>query len=182
MSDRTRTRFYLTRRAWMGVTAVALLGIGLAGASWLAPEGASAGRHGPGGWMGHGHRGHGGFRHHEIDEEHIRKGLAFALDDVDASDAQVDEIAGILAAALPELQAMREGHRAKREAFLAAFEGERVDRASLEALRAEALTSFDAASQQLLQTVADAADVLTPEQRAELALRHHHDHDAESGD
>jgi protein CpxP len=182
MNDRTPTRYHLTRRAWMGVTVVGLLGFGLAAASWLAPEGAAAGRHGPGGWMGHGHRGHGAFRHHEIDEEHIRKGLAFALDDVDASDAQLDEIAGILAASLPELQAMHEGHRAKREAFLAAFDGERVDRAALEALRAEAITSFDGASQQLVQTVADAADVLTPEQRAQLAERHQHHHDADGGD
>jgi Spy/CpxP family protein refolding chaperone len=160
----------------MGVGAVGLLGLGLAAATWLAPEGAFAGRHGRAGWMGHGHGGHGAFRHHEIDEEHIRKGLAFALDDVDASDAQVEEIAGILAAALPELQAMRESHHAKRAALVAAFDGERVDRTALEALRSEAITSFDAASAQLVQTVADAADVLTPEQRAQLAERHRHFH------
>jgi Spy/CpxP family protein refolding chaperone len=44
-----------------------------------------------------------------------------------------------------------------------------MDRAALEALRAEQIASADEASKKLVQFLADAADVLTPEQRAKLA-------------
>lgn len=44
----------------------------------------------------------------------------------------------------------------------------RVDRAALESLRAEEVRQLDATSRRLVQAVADAADLLTPEQRGRL--------------
>jgi Spy/CpxP family protein refolding chaperone len=43
-----------------------------------------------------------------------------------------------------------------------------VDRAALEALRADQVRQLDAMSRRLFQTVGDAADMLTPEQRGRL--------------
>ncbi len=46
-----------------------------------------------------------------------------------------------------------------------------VDRAALEALRADQLQMAEQASRRFTQALADAADVLTPEQRKQLAER-----------
>ena len=73
--------------------------------------------------------------------------------------------------------------REGREALIEALTRETVDREALEALRQNKLATADRASQRLLTALADAADVLTPVQRQELAAeleshwRHHHRHD-----
>ena len=46
-----------------------------------------------------------------------------------------------------------------------------VDRAAIEALRAEQVARADAASKRLARALGDAAEVLTPEQRKQLAER-----------
>lgn len=64
---------------------------------------------------------------------------------------------------------MRENlHAARREA-LELLAQERVDPAALEALRAKHLQLADQASRRLTRAIAEAADVLTPAQRKELA-------------
>ena len=55
-----------------------------------------------------------------------------------------------------------------REAFLAALTQPSVDRGSLEDLRRAELQLAEGASQRIVTALADIADVLTPEQRAEL--------------
>jgi Spy/CpxP family protein refolding chaperone len=47
-----------------------------------------------------------------------------------------------------------------------------IDRAALEAIRVEQVEQIDAVSKRLVNEFADAADVLTPQQRARLAARH----------
>jgi Spy/CpxP family protein refolding chaperone len=44
-----------------------------------------------------------------------------------------------------------------------------VDRAALEKLRADQIATHDTVSKQLVQAVADAADLLSPEQRRKIA-------------
>jgi Spy/CpxP family protein refolding chaperone len=44
-----------------------------------------------------------------------------------------------------------------------------VDRAALEAIRAQEIQAADAMSKRFVQSLADVAEVLTPEQRAQLA-------------
>jgi Spy/CpxP family protein refolding chaperone len=54
-----------------------------------------------------------------------------------------------------------------------------IDRAALEQLRSDRMADFDQASKVLVQTLADAADVLRPDQRAKLAAmmaEHQHPH------
>jgi protein CpxP len=50
--------------------------------------------------------------------------------------------------------------------------GPTVDRAGLEALRAEQVRQVDVVSRRAVQALADAAEVLTPAQRARLAAHH----------
>jgi hypothetical protein len=48
----------------------------------------------------------------------------------------------------------------------------KIDRAALEAVRVEQVQQIDAASKRLVGELADAAEVLTPQQRTTLAARH----------
>jgi Spy/CpxP family protein refolding chaperone len=51
-----------------------------------------------------------------------------------------------------------------------------IDRAKMEDLRAAQIKSFDESSKRLVTAIADAAEVLSPDQRAALAeeIRKHH--------
>ena len=140
-----------------------LIGIGLAAAAGLTalllsmPVAEAA----AGLWR-HGHRGH----HGELDPEHIRFGVEWMLRGSDASDEQVEAIAGIAETAHGDLHGMRDEHHAALEALGELLLAEEVDRDALDALRAEHMAMFDQASSRIATAVADVADVLTPEQRA----------------
>ena len=97
------------------------------------------------------------------------------LDEVDATDEQREQVRAIATAALADMDEFRDFKREGRQALVAALTRGTVDREALEALRQSKLAAADRASQRLLSALADAADVLTPAQRAELAeeLRSH---------
>jgi Spy/CpxP family protein refolding chaperone len=98
------------------------------------------------------------------------------LGKVGASDAQKQQIDGILRAGFVDLKTAHDAHHAAFAQAHQLLTAPSIDRAKLEALRAEQIKSFDAASQRLVTVVADAAEVLTPEQRAALEqqIRKHH--------
>ena len=91
------------------------------------------------------------------------------LDEVDASDDQRERVRAIASAALADMGEFRDFRRAGRDALVDALTQESVDREALEALRQSKLETADRASLRLLTALADAAEVLTPAQRAELA-------------
>ena len=91
------------------------------------------------------------------------------LDEVDASDDQRERVRTIASAALADMGEFRDFRRAGRDALVDALTQEAVDREALEALRQSKLETADRASLRLLTALADAAEVLTPAQRAELA-------------
>jgi Spy/CpxP family protein refolding chaperone len=126
-----------------------------------------------GGW----HRGHGRWGHHGMNpdaaKEHVQVATKFALRGVDATEEQQEKVGRIVAAAVEDLSTLHERHRANREAFAGRLTGPTVDRAGLEELRKAELALADEASRKLVQALADAADVLTPEQRQAL-LEHVH--------
>jgi Spy/CpxP family protein refolding chaperone len=76
-----------------------------------------------------------------------------------------------------DLSPLREQHQAQRQALLAVLQQPSVDRQALEQLRQAKLQLAETASSRLADATADIAEVLTPEQRAELtafAARLHH--------
>ena len=170
MHDRPR-RFWMSRRRWLGASALAALGLGTAG---LAAA--------PSGWLGH--AGH-GFAHFRggppgpggWSEEDIRFAVAWMLREVDASDEQVARVSEIASGAAADLRTLHEAHHARRESFVQALVA--ADRGALEQLRSEELAAAEGASQRIVKALADAADVLTPEQRQRLAEAHarHHERD-----
>ena len=107
------------------------------------------------------------------DSDKIERFVEWKVDDmlaeVEATDDQRDQVHAIVTAAVADMAEFREFKREGREALVGALTKETVDRAELEALRQQKLDVADRASQRLLTALADAADVLTPDQRAELA-------------
>jgi len=100
--------------------------------------------------------------------DHILKHLYVEIDATDAQKQQLGPIVKSAAADLAPLHARM--HDTRRQA-VALLSQEHVDRAALETLRAEKLQLADQASRRLTQALADIADVLTPDQRKQLADR-----------
>lgn len=98
-------------------------------------------------------------------------GVNRMLDRLDATPEQKEKVTAIVKKALADLEPMRNGRTAFRDEAAKLLKAEKVDRAELEKLRAKHLAQADAASKQITQAVADASDVLSPKQRAELVGR-----------
>ena len=104
--------------------------------------------------------------------EHIQA----MLTKIGASDAQKTQIEGILKPALEDMKTARESHSAAFRQFHEVISAPSIDRARLESLRADQIKSLDDASKRLVTAISDAAEVLTPDQRAALAkkIEEHH--------
>jgi periplasmic protein CpxP/Spy len=117
-----------------------------------------------------GYRGHG-----QIDparlEEHLERMLKHFYVEIDATEAQRARLEPIVKQAVKDLLPMRERLREARKLGLGVLTASSVDRNALERLRADQVQAADAASQRFVQALADVADVLTPEQRQNLAKR-----------
>ena len=168
MSDETST----SRRGFGYLALIAAAVIGLVGGGLAS----TAFGHGMGpGLMGFGHRGHWGDhgRHGPITpaeaKEHASRmveHLAWAIDATAEQKAQLTQIAeGLVNDLLPVHQKLEAAHGR----IAALLRAPKTDRVALEALRAEHIALADDVSKRIAQGVADAADVLTPQQRAKLA-------------
>jgi Spy/CpxP family protein refolding chaperone len=122
---------------------------------------------GPHGRMGHGHR-FGGAMFGPGSVERMVERLARATD---ASTEQKQKINAIAQGAASDAMALRERHLAGRQQMRDILAAPIIDRAKLEAVRVEQLKLADVASKRITAAVADAVEVLTPAQRAELARR-----------
>ncbi len=116
---------------------------------------------------------------HSPEEMRERAGLmvSWVLSTVDATDEQQARVSAILDRTMVTLAPLHAGREADRAALVAALTGPSVDRTTLEELRAEKVAEMTVASEELLLSIADVADVLTQEQRielAEMAERFHH--------
>jgi Spy/CpxP family protein refolding chaperone len=127
--------------------------------------------------MGGMHGMHGHARMHAMMQAHLDKMLTA----IDATPDQKEKIKAILHKGFETIGPMHEkmaGGHAELHKLLTA---PTIDRAALEQLRASEMADFDQASKVLVDTVADAAEVLRPEQRAKLGAlmaehqAHHHD-------
>jgi protein CpxP len=91
--------------------------------------------------------------------------------EIDASNDQQDKLRAIVKGAVKDLLPMRERAVSARQRGRVLLTQPTVDRAAIEALRAEQLALADAASKRFAQALGDAAEVLTPEQRRKLDER-----------
>lgn len=146
-----------------GLAAAAVAGIGL-----VAATGGEFGR-GPGhGWGGPGWGKGGPAMHASMGRGFGERGLERMLDGIDATPEQAEKIRAIVDAARDDLTPAIDGMRDTREKVAEMLGASTIDRAAAEALRAERVAAIDQASRRLTTAILDAADVLTPEQRAEL--------------
>ena len=88
--------------------------------------------------------------------------------EVDATAEQQEKLRGIVKNAVKDMLPMREKIFAARQQARDLLFGQSVDRAAIEKLRSEQIGTVDALSKRLTQALADAAEVLTPEQRRKL--------------
>ena len=95
--------------------------------------------------------------------------LTKMLDAVGASPEQKTKIDGILHAGLAPMSGMHAEMERTHAALHAIFAAPTIDRAALEQLRAAELARLDQNSRAMVAAIADAAEVLTPEQRTKLA-------------
>lgn len=91
-----------------------------------------------------------------------------ALGSVEATDEQREEIRVIVDEAREEIRTMTADLEDHREQFKALLFAEEIDRNAIELLRQTMLETGDAVSARALEALLDAAEILSPEQRAEL--------------
>jgi Spy/CpxP family protein refolding chaperone len=148
-----------SRRRWLGLGIAGIVGAVIGSAATYG----AAGRHR---W----HRGRfGGALDLDAVNARIERGVGYALDRIDATAEQKQKVGAILRQAAADLWPLRERHRAARWALRDILAAASIDRAKLEALRAEQMQLAETASKRIVAAMADAAEALTPEQRAKLA-------------
>ena len=130
------------------------------------PFGGSGFAHGPGFWR-HGPFGPGGFDPARAEERADRMIRHISVE-VDATADQQEKLRGIVKNAVKDMLPLREKMFATRQQARDLLLGQTVDRAAIEKLRADRIAVADALSKRFTQALADAAEVLTPEQRHKL--------------
>lgn len=148
------------KRKRFGLIAAGVVALAAAGALVFAHAGGA--RHFG---MGHGPAG--------IDEmsEHFQVHVKHVLAEVDATPDQQARVNEIISAAAADLKTLHARHAGARAELHGIVISANIDRARLEQLRQEHLAALDQASQRCVTALADAAEVLTPEQRASLGAR-----------
>ena len=91
------------------------------------------------------------------------------LDAVGATADQKTKIAAILHTGFAPLMGLHTEMQQAHASLHALITAPTIDRAALEQLRAREMAALDAASRTLVKAIADAAEVLTPAQRAKAA-------------
>jgi protein CpxP len=88
---------------------------------------------------------------------------------IDASGEQRNKIRSVMERTADDLFALREKHIEGRREIAATLGAATIDRAKLETLRADQMKLAETASKRVTDAIAEAAEVLTPTQRADLA-------------
>lgn len=93
------------------------------------------------------------------------------MQDVGGTPQQKDRLLAVISAAMADSRPLREQARQARLRSLDLLAAPVIDRGALEQQRALQIQAADARSRRTLQAMAEAADVLTPEQRAKVVAR-----------
>jgi periplasmic protein CpxP/Spy len=157
------------RRFLMGVVTGGFLGSLLVGGLNLY----SHAQPGPGWWFRAGHGPGGAWRQGAYDPDMVRARIEFATDwilsRIDASDEQRQQVKAIVQATVQDLAPMREQHHQNMHTMLQALTQSTIARAALGDIRDAELQLAEEVSKRLVTSLADIAEVLTPEQRTRLA-------------
>ena len=141
-------------KALLTLTAVSFVGLAAAQAPAGPPSGSSGG---PGGKGGHGM------------ERMAERGIDRMIKEVDGTPEQKAKLTQLAQNAQKDMQPLREQLMSARKKGMELLAAPTVDRAALERLRSEQSQLTDTLSKRMLTHMADAAEVLTPAQRAKLA-------------
>ncbi|HUU72155.1 MAG TPA: periplasmic heavy metal sensor [Burkholderiales bacterium] len=95
--------------------------------------------------------------------------VEYTLKRIDATEEQRTQVKSIVQGAIEDLMQLRAEHQTNRREMIAALIEPSVDRAELDRIRDAEMALMDRGSQRIVTALADAADALTPEQRAQLA-------------
>jgi len=122
------------------------------------------------------HDGHRGMHDVTVEDvsDHMEAMSNRVLRRVDATDAQRAEVDALIAEAAPEVVELAEAKQALAASFHEEVSDGAFERADLEPLRQDAVSLFDEATSTMLDGFVRFADVLTPEQRGDLAERLEH--------
>jgi Spy/CpxP family protein refolding chaperone len=104
-----------------------------------------------------------------IVEAHADRMIRHLAIEIDATSEQQDKLRTIVQGAVKDLLPVREKFMAARNTARDLLTQQTIDRAAIEKLRADQIAIHDAASKRLVQAVADAADVLTADQRRRIS-------------
>jgi Spy/CpxP family protein refolding chaperone len=102
-------------------------------------------------------------------DEHIDRATKHLAIELDATEEQRAKIANIAKAAVADLRPLREKAMDARSQAIALLTAPTIDRTAIERFRAEHIGLAETASKRIAQALADAADVLTPEQRRKVS-------------
>jgi periplasmic protein CpxP/Spy len=118
---------------------------------------------------------HGWGRRGSLDPEEMARRIDWRVGrlvrDVGGTPQQKERLVAIAGAALAELRPLRDQVRQARLRGLELLAAPTVDKAALEQLRVTQMQAADAESRRMVQAMAEASEVLTPEQRAKAAER-----------
>src|SRR5262249_48539932 len=96
------------------------------------------------------------------------RGVRHLAIELDATPEQQQKLEAIVKSAVTDLAPMRDKVRTTHQRVRELLTAPTVDRAAIEKLRAEQVATMDTLSKRIAQAAADAADVLTPDQRRKL--------------
>jgi Spy/CpxP family protein refolding chaperone len=153
-----RRRFFRNAAVAALISSVAA-GIG-ATAAWAAPGGHGGSQRG--GFMG----GHG-----PMSDERIEKMVKHFAVEINATPEQTAKLVEIAKGASKDMRPLREKVRESHKRGMELLSAPTIDRAAIERVRAERMQASEALSKRMSQAFADAAEVLTPDQRKKVAER-----------
>ncbi len=153
------------RRLWIGALVASIAGAGaIAGCN-----------RGHGGWRHHGHALH---ESHSVEDarDHLQSKMKWVLRALDANEMQEAKIQAIGDETIAQLYPLLETHHTQHQAMVEALTADEVDRAELERLRRAHIQLADAASNHVVDALADISAALNDEQRAQLRehIAEHH--------
>jgi len=115
------------------------------------------------------HRGGHGERFSEMSDAEIEKKITRAVKhisiEIDATDDQAAKITALATAVAKDMKPLHGQFKAAGDEMHKLLTSDTIDRTALEKIRAERVAEADRVSKELVNALADVAEVLTPEQR-----------------